>query len=686
MTHYFLLIARAGQLLGILCLSISLLTARSTNAEQNPLNDLLVTIPQDAAEHNLETAQKIKQLVPQVESWLVEINSLADSESEKNIFASVERILEANETLNTAIANLYKQRVNFAKIEDATNQHFAVRGFLETVTALINLSGRIRYYCVDFFTDIGYLLEDYPEKHEALVDIFTEHKNSVGAITSLRFLADNLSDSSASGFPDHLKGKILQLVRVTRDLQTLPILADILKNQNIDPELAIFMVDTIRHIGLPQFSRPGTDETLTPPIVDGEDIFKILSNMDGKKLSPTDQRRYQQLNRWISTHNKQGVVDDEFQFGAMKVREGDWLLMKNPSPYNRFTDLYPGLFTHVGVITTEIAEDGKRRFVVVDLPEIGNTIPATPVDKFIERTLDFVVLRHQDIDVQKTMGKVASSIIGNKSKFDLNFRTTEIEKLKGQNVEEKLIEGYCAGLLLLCAQETGKPLKDFFSLEEHPAGGNTLRNLAQLNVSMPDQFLSPTGPLFSSKFEVVYRCKTTYSPRREIEQAVYDHFAEQMRDGHLTPSKTWYHTLRLNLAQAVKTNPALGKALANAAGVNENIDLVAAAKLGAVVETLDLIAKKASSNYRNVRRAFRIDALDNIEPGPKGDKLFDAIVQRRRQHADLFVRWEAGVLTPRELRIALVNYYIDQGCKQLDGRFFYGPDKTVDNAPDTLKQ
>ena len=319
---------------------------------------------------------------------------------------------------------------------------------------------------------------------------------------------------------------------------------------------------------------------------------------------------------------------------------------------------------------------------MVDLPEIGNSIPATPVDKFVERTLNFVILRHPDPNVQKVMGDVARAIIGNNSKFDLNFRTEAIEKLKGQNLEGQLIDGYCAGLLLLCSQETEKSERDFFPIDEKPAGGNTLQNLAKLDVSMPERFLSPTGPLFSSELNLIYRHETMYSPRREIEQAIYDHFAQQMRLGHLNPSLNWFHSLRLNLAEAVETNPALGKALANVAGVNQNIDLVAAAKLGAVVETLDEVAKNASSKYQRVRRAFRFDALDNIQPGVEGDKNFDQIVTRRRIHADLFVRWEAGVITPRELRIELVNYYIEQGCKELDERFFSDFDKTVHNPSD----
>jgi hypothetical protein len=658
--------------------SVLLMTAGVATAEQTPLDKLLETVPQSAERHNLETAQQIRLLVTQVESWIGDKNSFHQDTTNETLLTAVLHVLNVESILKKKIDDLYKQRTSFIRIENARNRHRAARGFLECATELIKLSGRIRYYSVDFFSEVGYELEEVPDDYEALIDIYIAHKNSVGAITSLELLAETLRSPSTFQFSDHLKGKILKLARVTRELQLLPTLAEILRQKDVDRELAIFITDTIRHIGLPQFPRPGDAPALSPPAVMGDEILAILLELDTTHLSPVDKERHQQLIDWLAERNRHGIVGDEFQFGGVVIREGDWLLMKNPSPYNRFTDLYPGLFTHAGIITTEIAKDGRRRFVVVDLPEVGNTIPATPVEKFVERTLDFVILRHHDAEALKTMGRVANTIIGNSSKFDLNFRTTEIENLKGQSLQKKRIDGYCAGLLLLCAQETGKSLQEFFPLEEHPAGGNTLLNLAQLDISMPRRFLSPTGPLFSSHVNMVYRCETMYSPRRQIEQAIYDHFAQQMRDGHLTPSLNWYHTLRLNLAQAADNNPALGKALANVVGVNENIDLVAAAKLGAVVESLDAIAKKSSSDYQSVRSAFRLDVLDEIEAGAEGDEVFDQIIMRRRRHADLFVRWEAGVLTPRKLRMALVDYYIQQGCAQLDDRFFH-------NLPETVK-
>ena len=659
-----------------------LVTSIAAGADSTPLDQLLSLVPKSAVEHSLETAKHIKSRVPAVESWVVNENRIYGDMSNNELLDSVSRVLQADARLQQALDRLYAHREHFERSLTSNELKPAIRGFLECMTALIDLSGRLRYFTVDFFTDVIYQLKDSSEDFDSLLNTFFAYKNSAGAVVSLEALADDLNENPASTFSDHLKGKIIQLARVTRERSLLPLLMEIVEKNQVDSEFSILVIDAIRQIGIPQLARPDCDPALGPPSIESDKIIAILSNIDTGNLSSKDKQRHQKLIAEFKEHNALGVSSESLQFGRVSVREGDWLLMKNPSPYNRFTDLYPGLFTHVGVVTTERGADDRKRFVVVDLPETGNSIPATPVDKFVERTLNFVILRHPDPDVQKVMGDVARSIIGNNSKFDLNFRTEAIERLKGKKLKGKLIDGYCAGLLLLCAQETGKPEGDFFPLDERPAGGNTLQNLAKLDVSMPERFLSPTGPLFSSELNLVYRHETMYSPRREIEQAIYDHFAKQMRQEHLNPSLTWFHSLRLNLAKAVNKNPALGKALANVAGVNQNIDLVAAAKLGAVVETLDEIAKNASSKYQHVRRAFRIDALDNIQPGAEGDKIYDQIVMRRRIHADLFVRWEAGVITPRELRIELVDYYIDEGCKRLDGRFFADLEETANNDPD----
>lgn len=667
--------------LSLLLLWGLLISGVAADAQPTPIEQLVSAVPETAAEHNSQTTNVIRSLVPQVENWIVEKTTFDQGSTNDELLEGVRYVLNLDGRVSNMLDGLYKQRAEFINIENEPDRYRAARGFLGCATELIKLSGRIRYYSVDLLSGVGYDLEQMPEDYEALLNLYLDEESSVGAITSLELLLETLRDPTSLQISDHIKGKILQLTRLTREIQLLPLLAEMTREKSLDPELLIFVADTIRHIGLPQTPRPDAAADLAPPSITGEELFATLSDINDRDLGLADKKRLQDLLDWLTERERLGIQGEEFRFGTAVVRDGDWLLMKNPSPYNRFTDLYPGLFTHAGVVTTETAGDGRRRFVVVDLPEVGNAISAIPVEKFVERTLDYVILRHQDPQTLKTMGRVANSVIGNDSKFDLNFRTSEIEKLKGQSLDNKLIEGYCAGLLLLCAQETGKSLQEFFPLEEHPAGGNTLSNLAQLDISMPNHFLSPTGPIFSSRAIMVHRCHTMYSPRRQIEQTIYDHFAEQMRNGRLKPSLNWFESMRLNLAEAAEKTPALSRALANAAGVNQNIDLVAAAKLGAVVQSLDVIARGASREYQQVRNAFQLDAIEELENGPAGDKQFAQIVRRRRKHADLFVRWEAGALTPRELRTELVDHYIQRGCRQLDNRFFQNIDEAVSNPP-----
>jgi len=656
------------------------------DAQNTPVARLLDVIPKAAEGHTLQTTHEVQSLVPEIERWIVAESSYRTDTTNADLLSLVRRILDVDIKINRALSQLYRQRTEFVVIEDKKNRTEAARRFLECATALINLSGRLRYHTVDFFSDIGYELDSEAEDYDKLLDLYLEQRHAVGALTSLSYLLDTIVDPTQPQLSDHLKGKILQLARATRDRRLLPLLARILRQKDVSPELLIFVADTIRHIGVPQDARDPGDQSLTPPIITASEISGHLARLNPIDLSESDRERRADLIEWLNQRDQTGVEGADYRFGLAVVRSGDWLLMKNPSPYNRFTDLHPGLYTHAGVVTTEVGNDGRRRFVVVDLPEIGNVIPATPVDKFVERTLDYVIIRHENSDVSSTMGHIANSIIGNNSKFDLNFETEAIKSLKGTDLKGKRIEGYCAGLLLLCAQETDRPLKDFFPLDEHPAAGNTLANLAKLDVSMPDHFFSPTGPtgpLFSPDTVVVHRCRTMYSPRRQIEQEIYDHFAQQMRHGTLNPSLTWFESLRLQLAEAAEKTPALRSALTNAIGINQNIDLVAAAKLGAVVQSLDAIAQGASREYSNTRNAFRIDAFDTLEDGDAGDEEFEGIVRRRRRHADLFVRWEAGVLTPRDLRIELVDYYIEEGCRRLDDRFFRLTEATATKVRET---
>jgi hypothetical protein len=222
---------------------------------------------------------------------------------------------------------------------------------------------------------------------------------------------------------------------------------------------------------------------------------------------------------------------------------------------------------------------------------------------------------------------------------------------------------------LLCCQDTGRDRDEFFPVPEAPAGGNTRENLAKLGITFGDNFISPTGALFSTKLQIVGRREPMYDPQREIEETIYDHFAEGLKTKQLNASQDLFQSVRLKMAEASKTNPLLAAAIAKAANVDQDLDLVAAAKTAAVVETLDEVAYGTSAEYLAARRAI----MQGASPPPEAvqnpaDRA--KLAELRSRHANLAVLWDKEQLSPRALRVELVNYYIAKGKAGIDTRFF----------------
>ncbi len=349
-----------------------------------------------------------------------------------------------------------------------------------------------------------------------------------------------------------------------------------LERGDVPPQRALQAVETIRRIGLPQAVRPGTTEDLPAPAVTPARLAALVSSISAAGLSRDERSRLTALRSWLAARAQQGVTESAYRLGTYDVHPGDWLLMRNPSPYNLFTDLSPGLFTHVGVVTTERGTDGITRMVIVDLPERGRLMPATNVETFLQRSLHYVFLRHPDPKVAETMAEAARQTIGNETEFDLNFRTERVLALAHTNLAGRKIQTYCAGMLLLCAVQTDVDRHAFFPLEEYAAGGYTVENLARLGMSFAKEFISPTGAMFSPTLTVAGRREPMYEPAREIEEAVFDRFATQLVDRPLDPAPELFDSLMVKVAAAASQNTLLAGALARAAGVGNDVDLVGA--------------------------------------------------------------------------------------------------------------
>ncbi|MGH7130058.1 MAG: hypothetical protein ACREIV_15915, partial [Planctomycetaceae bacterium] len=195
-------------------------------------------------------------------------------------------------------------------------------------------------------------------------------------------------------------------------------------------------------------------------------------------------------------------------------------------------------------------------------------------------------------------------------------------------------------------------------------------NLKRIGLKIGEEFISPTGPLFARQMKLIHFSEPMYDPGRDVEQRIYDHFADQMSSRTIAPKQTLFQSLRLSLAEASKGNRLLAEALARANDVHPDTDLAAAARAVAVVETLDEIARTQSGEYR---RAFQV-----VVNGPLNEQVrarlpkedIPQIEAMRSRHADLARRFGQNQLSRRELTDQLAAYYAERGRRQIDAAFF----------------
>lgn len=571
--------------------------------------------------------------------------------------------------LDELVENNFKLRTSIVNVTPDSRQHAAAHKYLQVLGALIDVAGRLRYLLVDALDEAAGELATHQQQREELVDLLIAARSSSGAAVLAPLLADPPRGAAVPIPSPRLRAKVLELIAATAQVDLLPQVATYLQKSDTPAANVLLAADVVRRVGLPQEIRPGQDPALPRPAITARELREVLTRLRIPRRQRQLQDQRTELLAWADRHARFGITDGEYRLGNAVIKPGDWLLMRNPSPYNLFTDLSPGLFTHVGVVSLERSTDGISRMVIVDLPDRGR-MPATNADTFVKRTRHYVFVRHRDPVKAAEMGEVAASMIGNETQFDLCFRTDRVLKLERQSLAGKKIHTYCAGLLLLCAMQTGLPRNELFPIPERAAGGRTSENLAKLGMSIGDDFVSPSGALFSRALEIVGRREPLYEPTREIEEAVYDYFATSIMHRNMTPSSDLYQSLRLKLAEASRTNPLLAHALASAVGVPADTDLVAGAKATAVIEALDEVAYGASRQFMAASRALRAGSPSELRRNRVAEDKIAEFQQYQQRHADLFRRWQSGEISPRALRIELVQHYISLGKRNLDARFF----------------
>lgn len=646
----------------------AVLVARGRAADNASIATLRDALPRSAHECDEDAFHRVEAAARDLDQWAASLQEFRGETPAAELLSRVERVATSQRQVDDLVDQVLALRTQLVSLPDDPHRRDLVRSFLKIAARTIDLSGRVRHASVDLFDNVAVAVSGDLRDLVRLAELLRRHKSAVGAAVMTPFLVDPPPNNPEGLRPisTELKLAILRLIAETGCTDALPTVARVVRASDARPEVALTAAETVRQLGLPQDALADQDPTLPKPAITADELHAIVSRLRSPRRRADLAGRRSDLLRWLDLKRQKGLTDQEYRLGRDVIRPGDWLLMRNPSPYNLFSDLSPGLFTHVGVVTVVTPPDGKRRLVVVDLPERGTRILATNVDIFVQRTLNYVVLRHSDPVVAAKMAAVAASVVGNESQFDLNFRTERVAALKGRPLAGARINTYCAGLLLLCAQETGRDPAEFFPIPDRCADGRTKENLARLGVSIPDGFLSPTGPLFAPQLAIAARREPMHSPGREIEQAVFDHFASGLKERTLSGSFDHFHALRIRLAEAARTNPLLAKALARAANVHEDMDLVSAAKTAAIVATLDEAAFGASRQFAQAWQAFM---------RPNADASATQTVRKR--HADLWQRRQERRMTTADLRRALVDLYTNHGRTELDERLFL-PEKRPD--------
>ncbi len=649
------------------------------------LRRLLPQRTDDLTSARIDEIQAAARRVDQKATALVEIQQTISTER----LRLIHRLVLAKQNVDEEFHNLLDRRFDLLPAPNSNQQQEQIQGQLRTVATLFDLSGRLNWALRRIILESAIAFSSRSDLRAQLVDQLSKDKSTIGASIMAALLLDpppgNRNNATAAS--PALKRKVLELLGARGRAEVLTFVVDYLRSGQATPELSVLATDTIIRMGLPQKKLPGDtpDRSNTsdapgrrrPEPMTATDLRTRLASVSESRLRPGFRQHRTTLSGWLEYRATKGVSSKGYYTNGFGFLPGDWLLMRNASPYNLFTNLSPGLFTHVGVVTLHKGSDGISRLVVVDLNERQTKIAGRNIETVLPQSLYYAVLRHEDPEVGRKMGEVAASLIGNPMEFDLSFETSRVEALRGQNLAGQKIHTYCAGLPLLCAQETGLPRDEFFPITESAASPLMVENLKKIGMSMGDELVSPTGALFGRRMRLMHFSEPMYDPSREIEQGIYDRFASGMKSQTFTAQQNFFQMLRQRLANASSTRPLLAQALARAAGVNLQSDLASAARAAAVLETLDTIAYGASDDFRST-----LEALDTNSPTAQARTQEDRerIRKFREKYADLFRNIEQRRLSRGELNAELVSYFLARGQQRIDAYFFADPGGRSDGA------
>lgn len=599
-----------------------------------------------------------------------DVSAFDDGTTHRECFDRLAALMQAARRIDQRIDETLQLKRRVVDQPAGESRRDSIKNYVWVVSKLIDVSGRLRETERLAIEGVAKRFSKESSARDQLFQLLLENSSSTGASVVADWLFRPPSVSNAER--DQVRHQVLALISATREVALVRDVARFLRHGGPDANSTLAAVETICTLGVPQDLFDASPSTDYGPPTSASELRAYLDHLDHRQFSPSQRVRHAKLIARLDARIARGVTSPRFQIGRYEVAPGDWVLMHNGSPYNLFTDISPGLFTHAGIVTAHVADDGRPRMVIVDVPQRSATVRATNIEAALGRARYFVALRHENHEAAKRMAEVAAQIIGNPVAFDLCFTTKHVEAIVGSSLDGVCLKTHCAGLLALAALESGAQRSEFFPIPERPGDGLTLQNGERVGMIPDDDLLTPTGAMFAPTMHIVNRSHPVFVPHQYVESTVYERFSNLVRTHVINPEQSWNQSLRESFAVAAGYSPWLKSVAAGRAGVNPQTDLASASRVLAIAEILNEIAQCASSEFLLAEESLLRPTAELGDPqrGATGSDATDRCVQMRNRHARLWSGLRDGTVSAWEVRQYLVGYYVARGERECLQRLF----------------
>ncbi|MGL4463113.1 MAG: hypothetical protein ACRC1K_13275, partial [Planctomycetia bacterium] len=335
-----------------------------------------------------------------------------DSNDVREWSDAVARRMAAKRYVDRSIDVLLSLHGQFAALKPEEVRRDTVRRHRQSIHNLLALSGRMQHDLGERWRMAAARATPRPADRDRMVQLAAGSRSRLAAAIVSWWLIDTPLTAGVPPAPAAVKQRILSAVAASRRQDVLPVLALYLQTAGppkdaVELDVRLSALEAAAAIGLPQEPLPrgrrlepadvAPHPRPVPATMLPEDLSTYLSNLPERAAWPADLKaRADALDSIFRDRMTNGCDPNVYQIDGGEFQPGDWLLMRGSSPYHLFTDLSPGLYTHIGVVASYTPSDGKRRVVVVEVVEQAATVQAVLVEDVLPTTLHYMVLRHAD--------------------------------------------------------------------------------------------------------------------------------------------------------------------------------------------------------------------------------------------------------------------------------------------------